>query len=140
MSSAAMRKLLRERSEMKATIKELKNQVKALTEENKQLKNGKTKEKIELEKMEKELGEKGGIGHFWENDRAIDHGGVRDEMTEEELKKVARAISLGQKEVNLKERVFLAFFDKIKQKQPRGVLVRPKLGGGRGWMDNRVQV
>ena len=67
-------------------------------------------EKRELEEMKNELGEKGGIGHFWEDDRAIENGGVRDHMKKEELKKVARAISLGQKEVNLKEREFLAFF------------------------------
>ena len=75
-----------------------------------------------LEEMKKKLGAEGGIGHFWEDDRASYEGGVRDEMTEEELKKVARAISLGQKEVNLKEREFLAFFEKGKQKQPREVL------------------
>ena len=75
----------------------------------------------ELEEIRRQLGEKGGIGHFWENDRAIVNGGVRDHMNEEELKNVARAISLGQKKINLKEREFLAFFEKGKQKQPREV-------------------
>ena len=51
-------------------------------------------------------------------------GGVRNQMKEEELKKVLRLVSIGQKTVNLKEREFLSFFSAAKQKQPREVLRR----------------
>ena len=81
-----------------------------------------TEENRELEKMRKELGEIGGAGHFWGDERAISYGGVRDWMKEEDLKKVLRLVSIGQKTVNLKEREFLAFFSAAKQKQPREVL------------------
>ena len=69
----------------------------------------KTKEGRELEEIRQKLGEKGGIGHFLGNDKRIKYGGVRDGMKDEDLAKVARAISLGQREINLKERAFLAF-------------------------------
>ena len=79
-------------------------------------------ENRELEKMRRELGELGGAGHFWGDERVIGWGGVRNSMKEEDLKKVLRLISIGQKTVNLKEREFLAFFSAAKQKQPREVL------------------
>lgn len=60
--------------------------------------------------MLSEFGERGGIGHYWGDDSTIVVGGVRDEMGYGELENVARALSLGQKEVNLKEREFLVIF------------------------------
>ena len=80
-------------------------------------------ENTELEEMRRELGEIGGAGHFWGDERMICYGGVRNWMEEEDLKKVLRLVSIGQKTVNLKEREFLAFFSAAKQKQPREVLV-----------------
>ena len=65
-----------------------------------------------LEKMRKELGEKGGAGHFWRNDREIVHGGERNWMEQAELEKVLRLLSFGEKKINLKEKEFLAFFER----------------------------
>jgi len=53
-----------------------------------------------------EMGEIGGAGHFWGDDKEICEGGVRDEMGDEELKKVLRLLAAGEKKVNLKEREF----------------------------------
>ena len=59
--------------------------------------------------LRKELGEKGGAGHFWENDQIIQFGGVRKEMGENELKKVLQLLAAGEKTINLKEREFRDF-------------------------------
>ena len=58
------------------------------------------------------MGEKGGAGHFWRNDRWIGNGGERDEMEQAELEKVLRLLSFGEKKINLKEKEFLAFFER----------------------------
>ena len=52
------------------------------------------------------MGEIGGAGHFWGNDKIAHFGGERDLMGEEELKKVLRLLAVGQKTINLKEREF----------------------------------
>ena len=101
-------------NESKITIaknKKLESDLKTERKENERLRR-QVDANRELEEMRKRLGAKGGIGQFWDDDRLIVKGGVRDGMGEEELKKVARAISLGQKQVNLKEREFLAFLRK----------------------------
>ena len=64
-----------------------------------------------------EMGEIGGAGHFWRNDKATQYGGVRDKMGEEELKKVLRLLAAGEKTINLKEREFLTFLERIKRKE-----------------------
>ena len=60
----------------------------------------------ELEKLRNELGEIGGAGHFWGNDKGTGAGGVRNWMGEKELKKVLQLLSLGERTINLKEREF----------------------------------
>jgi hypothetical protein len=66
--------------------------------------------KEELQKLRNELGELGGAGHFWGNDKAKCHGGERWWMREEEdLKKVLRLLAAGEKKISLKEREFRAF-------------------------------
>ncbi|CBY32054.1 unnamed protein product, partial [Oikopleura dioica] len=79
------------KNERKAKAPELK-----LKNENEKIKND------ELEKLRKELGEIGGSGHFWGNDKEICRGGVRDSMGEEELKKVIGLLAAGEKKINLK--------------------------------------
>ena len=71
----------------------------------------------ELEKLRKELGEIGGSGHYWGNDKLIRRGGVRDWMGEEELKKVIGLLAAGEKNINLKEREFRAFLIDKKRKE-----------------------
>ena len=71
----------------------------------------------ELEKMRKELGEIGGSGHFWGNDKWIGADGERDEMGEEELKKVIGLLAAGEKKINLKEREFRTFLSDKKRKE-----------------------
>ena len=56
--------------------------------------------------MRMEMGEIGGAGHFWGNDKLTYYGGVRDPMGEEALKKVLRLLAAGEKTINLKEREF----------------------------------
>jgi hypothetical protein len=68
----------------------------------------------ELEKLRMELGQLGGAGHFWGNDKDKFDGGERDEMGEEELKKVLRLLAAGEKKINLKEREFRAFLSENK--------------------------
>jgi hypothetical protein len=68
-----------------------------------------------LEKLRKELGQKGGAGHFWGNDREIGYGGVRNQMGEKELKKVLQLLAAGEKEINLKEREFRDFLSEKKR-------------------------
>ena len=60
----------------------------------------------ELEKMRTELGDIGGAGHFFGNDKDINNGGVRNWMSVKELKKVLRLLAAGEKKINLKEREF----------------------------------
>ncbi|CBY13025.1 unnamed protein product [Oikopleura dioica] len=67
-------------------------------------------------KLRMEMGEIGGAGHFWGNDKNIDDGGVRNNMGEKDLKKVLRLLALGEKKINLKEREFRAFLNKQKRK------------------------
>ena len=99
------------------------------------------KEESELEKLRNELGEKGGAGHFWGNDKMIGTGGVRNWMGEKELKKVLQLLSLGEKRINLKEREFRAFLNEKKtERNSKKVLAVSQLGGRRGWMDDPVQV
>jgi hypothetical protein len=57
------------------------------------------------------MGELGGVGHYFQNDRRLSNGGVRDQMKKEEIEGVLRLLSLGKKRVNLKEREFLTFFN-----------------------------
>ena len=59
--------------------------------------------------LRNELGELGGAGHFWGNDKATWNGGERDWMREEDLKKVLRLLAAREKKINLKEREFRAF-------------------------------
>ena len=68
------------------------------------------RENEELEKMRNELGELGGAGHFWGNDKSKNFGGERNGMKEEELKKVQQLLAAGEKKINLKEREFRAFW------------------------------
>jgi hypothetical protein len=70
-----------------------------------------------LERLRNELGEKGGAGLFWENDKAIRRGGVRDEVEEKDLKKVLQLLAAGEKEINLKEREFRAFLSEKKNRE-----------------------
>jgi len=62
------------------------------------------------------MGEIGGAGHFWGNDKRAYYGGERDLMGEEELKKVLRLLAAGEKKINLKEREFRAFLERRKRK------------------------
>jgi len=66
-----------------------------------------------------EMGEIGGAGHFWGNDKETKCGGERDLMGEEEMKKVLRLLAAGQKKVNLKEREFRAFLNDKNGKKPK---------------------
>ncbi|CBY15434.1 unnamed protein product [Oikopleura dioica] len=94
-----------DRQKAKENEKELKLKIQKLEKE---LENKKSQEKEEhdicndLEKLRMEMGEIGGAGHFWGNDK-------RTGMRDEELKKVLRLLAAGEKKVNLKEREFRAF-------------------------------
>ncbi|CBY34632.1 unnamed protein product [Oikopleura dioica] len=87
-----------DRQKAKENEKELKLKIQKLEKE---LEKKKSQEKEEddkcndLEKLKMEMGEIGGAGHFWGNDK-------RTEMGDEELKKVLRLLAAGQKKVNLK--------------------------------------
>ena len=86
------------------------------------------------------MGEIGGAGHFWGNDKRTKCGGVRDQMGDEELKKVLRLLAAGQKKVNLKEREFRAFLsEKNTERNSKKVSFLGQFGGRRGWMDDSVQ-
>ena len=68
--------------------------------------------------MRNELGELGGAGHFWGNDKEKNHGrngGKRDVMFEKDLKKVLHLLATGEKRINLKEREFRAFLSEKKR-------------------------
>ncbi|CBY15992.1 unnamed protein product [Oikopleura dioica] len=96
-----------DRQKAKENEKELKLKIQKLEKE---LENKKSQEKEqddkcnELEKLKMEMGEIGGAGHFWGNDKATKCGGKRDGMGDEELKKVLRLLAAGEKTVNLKFR------------------------------------
>ena len=64
-----------------------------------------------LENLKKNMGAKGGAGHFFGNDRETSYGGERYWMQREDLTKVLRLLSLGEKKVNLKERGLRAFLN-----------------------------
>ena len=66
--------------------------------------------KNELRKLRDELGELGGAGHFFGNDKEGWFGGDREPMGEEELKMILQLLSFGEKKINLKEREFRAIF------------------------------
>ena len=83
----------------------------------KNLNNENERKRAELEKMRKEIGEKGGAGHFWGNDRAICDGGVRNWMEQAELEKVLRLLAVGEKKINLKESEFRPFLNQKKRKE-----------------------
>ena len=63
-----------------------------------------------LETMRKELGAIGGAGHFFEDDREIWKGGVRDEVDGTKIRKVLKLLSLGERKVNLKGWGFFLYF------------------------------
>ena len=80
-----------------------------------------------------EMGEIGGAGHFWRNDK-------RTKMGDEELKKVILLLAAGQKKVNLKEREFRAFLsEKNTERNSKKVSFLGQFGGRRVWMDDSVQ-
>ena len=62
-----------------------------------------------LQSMRNKLGKKGGVGHFWGNDRGIEKGGERDKMYKEEVRKVLTLFDMGETKVNFKERFFPIF-------------------------------
>ncbi|CBY14406.1 unnamed protein product [Oikopleura dioica] len=55
-----------------------------------------------LAMLKKEMGEIGGAGHFFGNDKNPTFGGVRNRINEMELSKVLRLLELGEKKINLK--------------------------------------
>ncbi|CBY16034.1 unnamed protein product [Oikopleura dioica] len=74
----------------------------------------KTNRHMITKKLKMEMGEIGGAGHFWGNDKRTKDGGERDDMREKELENVTRLLAAGQKKVNLKEREFRAFLSEKK--------------------------
>jgi len=62
----------------------------------------KTNRHMRKKKLRMEMGEIGGAGHFFGNDKMIKYGGERDLMGEKELKKVLRLLAAGEKTINLK--------------------------------------
>ena len=71
----------------------------------------------DVEKLRMELGEIGGAGHFFGNDKWTDAGGARNVMGERELKNILRLLALGEQKINLKEREFRAFLSEKKRKE-----------------------
>jgi len=78
--------------------------------------------------MRTELGDIGGAGHFFGNDKEIVHGGVRNRIEENELKKVLQLLAAGEKKINLKEREFRAFFS-----EKNGKKLKKSFGGVTIW-------
>ena len=70
-----------------------------------------TEGKSKLENLRNDIGESGGAGHFWGNDKAHLVGGVRATFKEPDLKNVMRLLAAGQKKINLKEKGVLRFFE-----------------------------
>ncbi|CBY31515.1 unnamed protein product [Oikopleura dioica] len=112
---AKMRRLTLKLESEFEEAKKINEQVKAVKTQNRELKEELTKKdgKIaylenssrqteEREKLRIEMGEIAGAGHFWGNDKHTSNGGVRNEMEEEELKKVLKLLALGEKKINLK--------------------------------------
>ncbi|CBY13408.1 unnamed protein product [Oikopleura dioica] len=87
----------------------------------------------ELTMMRKELGEIGGAGHFFGNDKKMEFGGKRDEMEEEELKKVLHLLAAGEKKINLKEREFRAFLN-----EKNGKKLKKSFRGFKIWRSPRL--
>jgi len=86
------------------------------------------------------LGEVGGAGHFWKNDKGAGWGGIRFDMRKKEIANVLRLLALGEKKVNFKEREFRTFLsEKNEKKLKKKVQCSGQLGGRRGWMDASVQ-
>ena len=56
-------------------------------------------------KLEKKLGNAGGAGHFFQNDRSSRYGG-RYAMDEGDVRQILKLLSFGGTKVNLKEREF----------------------------------
>merc|ERR1712037_777768 len=54
------------------------------------------------ENVDRELGEFGGAGHYFGDDKMIEKGGPRDDMEEAGLKKVLKLLSAGEKKINVK--------------------------------------
>ena len=69
----------------------------------------------ELEKLRNELGEIGGVVHYFGDDS---HD-TREEMEEKELKKVLQLLALGEKIINLKETEFRAILNELYEKKRR---------------------
>ena len=84
----------------------------------------------ELEKMRNELAKLGGAGHFWGNDKKKSYGcgEERDQMEEEELKKVLRLLAAGEKKINLKEREFRAFLSEKNREKLKKSLMGVTIG------------
>ena len=55
--------------------------------------------------LEKKLGNAGGAGHFYENDRSYLYGG-RSASTQGNVRQILKLLSLGVSKVNLKEMEF----------------------------------
>ena len=111
----------KQKSEIERLRRELgedrrRNQTVAKKEEKRdEVKNG------ELEKLRMELDAIGGAGEYFGNDNETGWGGKRDEMKEEELRKVLKLLALGETTINIKEREFLIFkaknnFEKLSDK------------------------
>jgi len=86
----------------------------------------------ELKKMRDDLGEEGGAGHFWGNDR----WSGRDEMFEEEIKKVLGLLGAGEKKINLKEEGVSNFFQV--QLNKNGKKLKNSFGGKASGRSPRV--
>ena len=74
----------------------------------------------ELEKLRKELGEIGGAGHYFGDDRnygLLNMKNKRDGMGERELRKVLRLLAAGETKINLKEREFRVFRTQKKNRE-----------------------
>ena len=71
----------------------------------------------ELRSLRNELGELGGVGHFFGNDKGTWFLGDREPMEDRQLKNILQLLSLGEKKINLKEREFRAIFSEKKTKR-----------------------
>ena len=89
-------------------IKELKLKIERLENELECMKKKSGEDECcELGKLRKKLGEIGGAGHFWGDDK----NGVRN-MMKKDFQYVLRLLELGEKKINFKESVFQAFKEK----------------------------
>jgi len=89
-----------------------------------------------LEELRAECGELGHFwGHYFDNDKSPEHGGVRLTTNTDDMKMVLRMVALGEKKINLKEWYFLVLKAK-KQEKPNksfqlGKITRSTLVFGR---------